>query len=1160
MNSNAAVQKKMTSPYRKFAAEKFFTRNSATAGIDLGDYILMARDKDVGTANKLFHRFPITEFGTTFAAAVAEDNNLYEILPPGMPVKPYFDCEMEVVGITPDECTELINNFIVWLITEFQAVFGVRLCTNDITTLDSSRTDKLSYHIVIQNGICFANVADHKIFVLYLVQRFSAPIDDVERDLFATLHWMFKGDKPRRIFDEVPYSSFQNFRLVNQSKKKTEKSYVLRNTGDGVDAETCVRLYHGVGDRVVADIDRVPTSLTKKCDGARIKTIAAERVAAAGPRVAAPVDFVATGMTLMERDKLTYDTLRRTKKPLWLQYLYLIPNTDQSYTFYRDVGFAVRGAGGDLADYEAWTALYAHKDASKCASAGFAKFRTSGDRTYGRGFLRRYAKIAHPKFFDDGDALLDEYFAPDYSGIEIIHETCPFLSMSGTEFEHDIDRPEHIIVMDAYMGCGKTTAIRRMAQKYRRVLYLSPRVAFAKFMAAETGCAIYLDDDYSADQLVCSMESLHNISVVIEDPYELVVIDECEANLAVFSSATLRGKQMETFDLFMHIIRSATKVVMASAFITNKTLNFVRALGLLGLPACAIINSTKPRARQAIQTTSFFPDMTEAVKSGKKIYGVFAARSHMECALTDLLQIDGLGRDDIIAYSSRVDDSVYGTLDTIEESWGAARAVLATPSITVGNSYSPDRAPDFDQVWMLAMPTCICADLFQSHMRVRHLRDNELHFGFPAQKTLTMVANMTSIDFTTLAEFDLTTAEKIATVVEMLGKLLSAQNGPGGDGVRIPPYLIDSALHTLTTGYAGTPVALREILMHNLFESALSRKYFRPMYMRFLEKCGYDIKRAAGDAAEFQCPASENHYMELPVYTDEDVLKVRNLVRRKEATTIQKLAVDRFFFDKMIDRSVSIFRRRDLFDVYSTTRSRAYFLRAHMEAQDVADVWGRFDGLRPDGAEFLDTAPAKMRYIKELNAMLGIAHSWTTVQISTATVDACIDYLSANRANLRRTFGIRDRVLHDKRLSRTESRKMLEGIYGHWSGVEFKGAFKEGGIVNHCAFLETMHSFMSASAKDMPIFNARAPAAVAPCAESMSPVLPLLPVSPVLETVPGADETELEIWNQADDPDGTDIKTCVVPAADVARFCATYDDPADWIRADMWSLVDSVCG
>lgn len=1156
MNSSTAAPSNMLkSPtqHRKFATEKFFTRNSAVAGIDLGDYILMARDKDVGTANKLFHRFPITEFGTTFAAAVAEDNNLYEILPPGMPVKPYFDCEMEVAGITPDECTELINNFTAWLMTEIQAVFGVRLCTNDITTLDSSRADKLSYHIVIQTGICFANVADHKIFVLYLVQRFSAPIDDVERDLFATLHWMFKGDKPRRIFDEVPYSSFQNFRLVNQSKKGN--AHVLRNTGDGVDVETCVRLYHGVGDRVVADIDRVPTSLTKKCDGARIKTIAAERVAAAGPRVAAPVDFVATGMTLMERDKLTYDTLRRSKKPLWLQYLYLIPNTDQSYTFYRDVGFAVSGSGGNLADYEAWTALYAHKDASKCASAGFAKFRTSGDRTYGRGFLRRYAKIAHPKFFDDGDALLDEYFAPDYSGIEIIHETCPFLSMAGTEFEHDVDRPEHIIVMDAYMGRGKTSAINRMACRYRRVLYLSPRVAFAKFMAAETDSAIYLDGDYSADRLVCSMESLHNISAVdiTDNPYEFVVIDECEANLAVFSSTTLRGKQMETFDLFMRIIRSATKVVMASAFITNKTLAFVRTLGL---SACAIINDTKPHARRAIQTLNFFPDMAEAVESGKKIYGVFAARSHMENALT-LLQVDGIKRDDIIAYSSRVDDSVYETLDTIEESWGAAKVVLATPSITVGNSYSPDRPPDFDQVWMLAMPTCICADLFQSHMRVRHLKDDELHFGFPPKKTLTMLANMAHLDFTTLAEFDLTTAEKIATVVEMLGKLKGA---PGEESARIPAWLVDSALDTLTTGYAGTHVALREIVMHNLFETALSRKYFRAMYMRFLEKCGYEIKCAVGDATDFECPASSNYYSTLPEYTNEDVAEVRDLIRRKAATSTQKLAVDRFFFDKMVDLTFGAMPCSLLFDVYLHARSRTHFMRAYAETHRVEDMWDRFNGQRPDGAEFLDTTPAKLLYIKELNAMLGIAHSWIEAPISTATVDSCIDYLSANRAGLRRCFGIRDCGGGAKRrMTRTESRKLLEGIYNNWSGVEFKGAFKAGGVVNKCAYLETVRFFTRESAKNDPVFPMRGPKVITPGTFK-------------LETGP-AGYTEVELWNKEADPLGGDIRVCLIRTADIAVvpqvpdiphatavLCDPADttDTADWIRADLWGVVDGI--
>lgn len=1111
--------------HRKFTAagQKYFTRDSATEGIALGDFIILAQDKAADSAQKVFYRIPVDGIDSAFAAAIADDNNLYEILPPDMPVKPYFDCEMEIPDASHDDFIELINDFIVWITEEIRAVFGVKLLAADVITLDSCREGKLSFHILIQNNFCFANVADHKIFIKYLMQRFDTPVDDAERALFTSLHWMFKGkagvETPRRIFDDIPYGSYQNIRLVNQSKKG--KAHLLRNISDARDMDTYVRLYSGIGDRVVADMSRVV--LTGVEATKRMATITAER-RAADPRGAEPIGFIATGMTLMERNNLTYKTLRSTIKPLWKQFLYLIPNTDQTFEFYRNVAFAIRGAGGDCADFEAWAALYAHYDTTKCVAMDFSKFRTDGARTFGRGFLRRYAKIAHPEYFDDGDALLDEYFAPDYSGIEIIRESCQFLSMEGTEFENDIFRPEHIIVMDAYMGRGKTSAIHRMAVQYSSVLYLAPRVAFAKFMAAETGSAIYLDGDFTANHLVCSMESLHKLAGR-GDPYEFVVIDEVEANLSAFSSTTMHGKQMETFNVFMRIIQGAKKVVMASAFITNKTLNFVRTIGL---PAVAIINDTPPPARRAIQTTNFVPDFVAAARAGKKLYGVFAARSHMETTINDLCTPKGLSRDDILAYSSRVDDEVYDTLDNITETWGAAKAVLATPSITVGNSYSPARPPDFHQVWMMAMPTCICADLFQSHMRVRHLKDNELHFGFPSKQTLTLFSNMAAIDFTTLAEFDLSTAEKLATVVESLMKLKATRDD---GGVKLPGHIIDAALHSLTTGYVNTPVALREIHMQNLFEAALSRKHFRAMYMRFLVKCGYTITLAAGDSADIFTGESWNdYYTTLPIYTEEDVVRVRGLIAKKKATSAEKMAVERFFFDKMIDPDADMEARIRHFGEYLTGHGRHHFLRAHMEMQGIDRAVWRMDELRPDGAEFLDTSMAKLQRIKEINALLDISHSWDVNYISAEDIAGCVDYLTENRASLCRCFGIRDWQKTEKRLTVAKARTLLSKIYTNWSGAKIKGMLTEK-IITLSRFVAFQQIFR----------------------------LPVVNNARVAITQPPAEYTDVEVWNQQEDPLGADIKIVAgICTAEIRVFSEAQDDITDWLRADLWRLVDEI--
>jgi hypothetical protein len=80
---------------------------------------------------------------------------------------------------------------------------------------------------------------------------------------------------------------------------------------------------------------------------------------------------------------------------------------------------------------------------------------------------------------------------------------------------------------------------------------------------------------FENDILVISMEGLHKLVNV--EKYDLIVYDECEDNLSVFSSTTLRQKQVQTYNVFTYLIHNSKKFIMAGAFITDKTLNFGRS-------------------------------------------------------------------------------------------------------------------------------------------------------------------------------------------------------------------------------------------------------------------------------------------------------------------------------------------------------------------------------------------------------------------------------------------------------------------------------------------------------------------------------------------------------------------------------------------------------
>jgi hypothetical protein len=247
----------------------YYTRDLAVKNIDIPDYMLFSKDRNTTDAKKTFMRLPISEFDDRLQDILMQNRNFYEILPPDIPVKPYFDLEMEYAGLSYETCKENLELFINWLITEIKLVFNMIIVRSDFIVLDSCRSNKLSFHMIIQNKIYFGSVLEHKMFITHLLSRFFNPIDESEENLIAQLSYT-NGIRNLRIFDDLPYGAFQNIRLVNQSKKG--KSYILKNVSQYSNRDTLIRLYEGVGERSILDVNMLLISKkTVKKSGLKTK-------------------------------------------------------------------------------------------------------------------------------------------------------------------------------------------------------------------------------------------------------------------------------------------------------------------------------------------------------------------------------------------------------------------------------------------------------------------------------------------------------------------------------------------------------------------------------------------------------------------------------------------------------------------------------------------------------------------------------------------------------------------------------------------------------------------------------------------------------------------------------------------------------------------------
>ncbi|MBC7439317.1 MAG: hypothetical protein H7250_04970 [Flavobacterium sp.] len=519
------------------------------------------------------------------------------------------------------------------------------------------------------------------------------------------------------------------------------------------------------------------------------------------------------------------------------------------------------------------------------------------------------------------------------------------------------------------------------------------------------------------DKLVMSMEGLHKLNGM---NYDCIVYDECEDNLGVFASSTMKKRQVETYNVFCDLIKNCKKLIMASAFITDKTLNFARSLEL---PICLIRNTSLPPKRIAneVNVDLFNIKLYESIKKGDKNYAVWCSLTAMKKFINEL---EGGSRENeellkvkenMLVYSSEVDDSQFDTLNEIETEWGNSSLVMTTPSITVGNSYSPK---DFTSVWVNGSPTCIVAQTFQGHMRVRNLIENTMNFCLPMESMLRFHKNTTEIKFTILAQYDFHTDEKRQLMVDLTKKLLKNKNETNNQSLEIIE-------RSLTTEYQITPEPLRQLLMFNLLEQALSKKYYKEMFFQFLKMCNYDVKGISQKNCkvdESKATALFNNKVLNPIKYDEieeieqnEAEQIKTLAEKKKATSIQKLQLRRYYFDQKIDLSLPLNVIKNYFSLDEFSYNKGKMNNAYFEAkktkQDIEN--GLCDKIKNNNAEFgLHLIYAKLQYIREINEKLGIlSSSINDVIILRNKIEEIDEYLVTERKLLHTLFNLTDKTV-----------------------------------------------------------------------------------------------------------------------------------------------------
>jgi hypothetical protein len=649
------------------------------------------------------------------------------------------------------------------------------------------------------------------------------------------------------------------------------------------------------------------------------------------------------------------------------------------------------------------------------------------------------------------DELLNEYYNPKFGTIETIIETSQFVSQEGTPYEKDIESDHKIIIIKADLGAGKSTAIKRILPKYQSVLIITPRIAYCKHAVKEFNVSSYLDGDLDVPMLACSIESFYKIPDYRE--YECVILDECEAILSVFSSPTLQGRQLITYNKLNDIIQNSKKVIFAGAFITQKTIDFIESFKT---PSLLIRNDRINIRKQAIEIDPriFNLKLIKYLQNGGKPYVYWDSKKQAETFVAELkgasLFDDMLKKmyDKMIFYNSDSDDIIFQGLENINDVWDKASFVMATPSITVGNSYSPPKTT-FTSVWIFAFPSCIVADTMQGHKRVRHTTTGNLYYSIPDDTILTFLGNCRGETISSLGAFDEITTDKREVIVSHAKKQLAKEVSKGEHNEQYT-----SIIKAMTTEYEITPQPLRNLLFLNLLENDLSAKYFKKMFLHFLDICGYDVIYSTRDESQqfINTPEEEKEiellrdngigehtpYEHIYHITEDKMKEIKKKISKKDATRKEKMQVQKYYFESYIDnKELSNENKSDYFKVFNDSQTHHLLMNLYNEANHNASYpyIKEFEG-KKSSIETVKLESIKLSIIRDINKRLGLKNSLDTKKITREEMESLGEYIKQERDNINKVFKFIDKTKNN--IASVKSTEiMLIKIYKSWFGGMF---------------------------------------------------------------------------------------------------------------------------
>lgn len=636
-----------------------------------------------------------------------KNKNLYEIITYDKPRKLFID-------IDGYDKPELIIKEIQKILPDIK--FNISGSIGD----KDKKKNYHSYHLVADNYY-FSCKADMKGFVNYL--------DVVKNEL--------KIDN--KILDNSVYKNCQNFKFINQSKKRCKRIQKMMNNKNPL-------------NHIVEYINDDCKLITNEFDKYLIEELKTTKTIKKRKNVDVATQLNSGKVEKVDIEQPIINIQKDTDKQI-LNHIY--NKKDLGYATYYNVMLWCIKVGLSYNIFYKWGCQPwgPNKEAKKIWKQNWVRAKENYKNiNITRDYHIRY--ILEKQYGDIVNNELEQ-FKKSFL-LDKTYDTLVETKYIDYNLLNEIQ--EKYIVINAGMGKGKSFSVLKVVEKgdYKNVLWITNRCSLCEDIygrAKKLGFQKYnkkeaKDHPYNRD--IVEIESLYKFR---DNDYDLIVMDEIESLfLSFLNDTTHKGKRrfnryLENYETFYNCLINSKKVFMMDAYISTRTINFIKSIQGDNLHIIRT-NNNNPQNRNIHNYVDIhkkggmgiYPwilDIIKDLKEGKKLYIYYPHKqgkgSLLKKGIIDIKQLlmisSGLSDKNFRVYMS--DSEHKKDLMNVNKVWGRdeIKCILTNSSISVGVSYdNDDESKRFDRIYIAYETFITPRDIIQTSARIRNPRDKNIRF------------------------------------------------------------------------------------------------------------------------------------------------------------------------------------------------------------------------------------------------------------------------------------------------------------------------------------------------------------------------------------------------------------------------------------------------